>query len=222
MAREGSQALGIVLGLGIGLGVLWLARSGHAPDAPPADAAASGPSMSRPVAPPRPSPKFPASLDMFVAANQPSKATVSNDGDQVPRVREGANMALVERVASPAAEQAQEEERAAEEARLEGSRRVPVGDPAPELPALAVSPIWLRVLGGTACAVLVLGFALGGEERSRQTFAFAGVIAASLTALMSLAARSPSAGMEPAAWLGFSAFAAVVSAGRLRSGLGGE
>lgn len=218
MAREDSgQTFGLVLGLAVGFGVLWLARSGPAPDTPLADAAASGPSMSRPVGPPRPSPKFPASLDMFVAANKRAKATVSNDGDQVPRVREGANLALVDKVSSPAAEQAQEEERASEEARGEGSRRIAVGEPAPEAPALAVSPVWLRLLGTTAFAVVVLGFVLGGEERSRRPLAFAGVIAGSLTALMSLAARSPAAGLEPAAWLGFAAFAAVVSASRLRA-----
>lgn len=205
------------MGLAAGFGVLWVARSGEPrPPEPavPAEAAA-GPTIERPVGPPRPSPKFPASLDMFVDANKRSRAVVSDGmGDEAPRVREG-GVAGVTPVRSPAAEAAAEAELArsdAPEERVYGEPD-PLHNPPPEPKGSLL--LSLRVAGASALALVVGGWAAGLGRSGRALSAAAATIAV-LTGVLGLAARSKGAGGEPAAWLGLAAFAAIVSLSRLR------
>ena len=210
------QTAGLAIGLAVGFGVLWFARSREAPVPAPAaaDEAASGPVMTRPQAPPRPKPKFPASLDMFVSANNRAGTTVSDGGDPMPKLPKPGTVAQVDPVRSPAAEREADAEIGRKDETLsEGYWGEPdtVGR-APAEPRRNGAMV-LRFAGVTAL-VLVFSACFVGYGRSGGFLAGAAVLASAATAVMGLAARSQLSGMEPAAWLGLAAFSAIVAFSR--------
>lgn len=204
------QHVGLVVGFLVGSGALWALRAFRAAEPPPVaePPASTAPAIPRPGPSPKADPSYAGSLDLFVETNRAAAKGITDTGESVPRVREGA---VVKPIPGVPAEEAEPSPAASPAPSRPGPEAAPLPDD-PQIGALGL----LRIVGLGACLLALLATPLpaGGRVASRALVACGGA-ASFATLLLALGARLKGEGPETLVWLGASVFLVALSAGRL-------
>lgn len=204
------QHVGLAVGFVVGSCALWALRAfrsaGPAPAAEPSALAA--PAIARPGPSPKAGPSYAGSLDLFVETNRSSAKGLTDTGDSLPRVREGAVVKPLPMPTEPEPEALPAAAPAPSSARAEAA-------PSPEDPVVGVLGL-VRVAGLGACLLALLATPLpaGGKAAPRLLVVLGGA-AAFAALLLALGARLKGEGPEALVWLAGCVFLVALAAGRL-------